>query len=494
MIYLGAGLGKLNTRPWQQGTALSWCWYDEGIGRFYPNFVIELLYNRMLPIQIQTYLSLVIEVLCVVTIWPMKTRKITFIAIVFLHIGIELCLLMHIFEYLSVLGWVCFFVYPNDNDGNTSKPESTTTSTSMLVEKEKSEKGKGTSSAVSSSSSLYGPKRSKKIIIDTVVAVSLLYLLIFNIFPFQQVTLLIPTFFSKLLYTIIHPPRFMGHRLTVLSQTIGIHTGPYILFAGKPPHSQARLTAVIRFNDGTDPILYQDAEWAVSSYLQREIDYWLDAYLYYLYRGDGFDRGRIPYYATLAVHMAERYSNNKIHREYSKIAIDFDNAVESVSLQVHKRTGSERPPSPELGHFESIPREWTYESHCSYVFFPNDADESHSDHQQHYMNIKSDRLRLQNGCVNYNPADEVLHRKGKYGEEEEVGGGGDSTAVEENNNRYQVQHYQPQLRHQQHQHQQQNRQYPPLLQQQQQQQQQQQLHQQPQQQQRQRRRNEWQKQ
>jgi len=402
MIYIGAGLGKLNTQPWRQGNALSWCWYDEGIGRFYPDFVTEILYNRMLPIKIQTWLSLVIELLCVVTIWPMKTRRITFIVIVFLHIGIELCLLMHIFEYLSVLGWVCFFVYPNDGK---SKSESC-----CMLENGKRDRANRTASA---SSSFLGSKRKK--VIETIVAISLLYLLIHNIFPSTEMEKLMPHFLFKFIFIFVYPPRRVRNKLEKLTATIGIDAGPYILFAGIPPHSQRRLTAVIRFNDGKDPILWENTDWGTSSYLQREIDYWFDTYLYYLGQTGEND---IPYYAAFSIHIAELYSEKKINREYSKVTIELDNTVESVSIQMHQRIGN-GPPSPGLGNFESIPRTWTYFSECLYVFTPNEYT---LDDQKGYLDMKSDKLRVKKGCLNrYNLADEVLHRKGNYNE------GGDDT-------------------------------------------------------------------
>jgi len=400
LIYMGAAFGKFNSSTWKRGDALAWCWYDEGLGRFYPDFVIELLYNRMLPIKLQTWLSLLIEMLCFVTIWPLKTRKITFVAIVFLHIGIELALLMHIFEYLSVLGWVCFFAYPNDGKSNDE---------SIL--------GNKNDNAMKTAAYNLGWERKK--MVETAFAVSILYLLIFNTFPAEEAEELMPAPLAYLVWKFAYPPLYVKQNLQVFIETTGLYSGPYILFNGKPPHSQARLTAVVRFSDGREPFLFQESEWADASYTQREIDYWYDTFEYYLLREDS-NTDSIPYYVTFSVGLAERYSNGKINREYGEITIDTDNTVESVSIVVHKRNGSEKPPSPNMSGFASIPREWSYESECRYVFSP---DQLQLDGQKRILDMKSlwdydddEKLFVQNGCVNYNEADEVLHRKGQYGE------------------------------------------------------------------------------
>merc|ERR1719491_746640 len=163
--------------------------------------------------------------------------------------------------------------------------------------------------------------------IETIVAISLLYLLIHNIFPSGEMEKLIPNSLYKLVWKFVYPPRRVRNKLKKLTATIGIDAGPYILFAGIPPHSQGRLTAVIRFNDGKDPILWEDTDWGTSSYLQREINYWFDTYLYYLGQSG---ENVIPYYAAFSIHIAELYSEKKINREYSKVTIELDNTVETV--------------------------------------------------------------------------------------------------------------------------------------------------------------------
>jgi len=417
MVYVGAGLGKFNTETWTSGNAISYLWYDETVGRLYPAFVVDLLFNRLFMIKIQTWISLLVENLCYITIWPLKTRKITFVALVLLHIGIELSLVMHIFEYLSVLGWVCFFVYPDDGKANAEG----------LVKNKKSEVAK------LNAKNIFGSSRAK--LFEALVAVSLLYLIIFDIFPREEMEELMPAPFAYLVWAFVYPPAFVKTKLNELVFSMGIHAGPFILFKGQPEHKQARMTAVIRFNDDTEPILYKEAEWATSSFVRREIDYWYDTYSFYLMEEIG-DPENLPFWAAMSVHLAEVYSEGGITRRYNEITVDPSNTVESVSIQVHRRAGSDEPAPPGWGLFASIRREWSYESSCEYVFIPKPVDEPEYFQLDAMWDgaINKNNLKVRNGCAVMNPEDEILHRQGQYGEPDEDDAGDDDNATNEEEN------------------------------------------------------------
>ena len=437
LIYLGAGLCKLNTTPWQRGFALAYCWYDEGMGRFYPSFMIELMYNRMIAIKIQTYMSLVIENLCYITIWPLKTRKWTFIAIVLLHIGIELALLMHIFEYLSVLGWVVFFAYPNDG-----KPADDTTVTNLDFGNDKIDKPRTSPTKI-----LLGwtksPEKRKKII-HSIIAGTILYLLVFDIFPRNSVERLLPTSITYLLSTFVYPSRFTKRAALKLSLASGIRSGPFLLFGGLPPHSQKRITAVVRFNDGKEPALFKYDDWSELSMIRNEIDYWYDTYLYYMLESPD----ETALYSAFAVHVAELYSNGGVSREYSDMMVDPNkNIVESVSVRVHTKTGRHSNFAM-LSNFEPIPRGWDYRSDCKFVL---DFDEVKLEKNMiHFVGMNSlwtadeddggdddgddDGVAQKDGCTNYSRADEFLHRKGGYVEAPEESDDDGSGADNNNNN------------------------------------------------------------
>jgi hypothetical protein len=405
LIYLGAGLCKFNSDAWKDGTALSWLWYDETLGRFYPSFVNEALYNRLIAVNLQTWMSLLIENLCYITIWPQRTRKATFFALFLLHVGIELGLQMHIFEYLSMLGWLSFFAYPNDGISNNAKD--------VIKNKKYGEKN-----STMSWSAAFGSNRKKKL--QTVVAISLLYLLIFDVFPREETEELMPAPIRYLVWKFVYPIPFARRSLIAFSRLIGLSTGPYILFKGIPPAFQNRMTAVVRFNDGTEPFLYEEANWATSSFLSRELDYWFDTYEYYIMEPVASE-DYIPFYAIQAVRFAEQHAKGGINRLYDEVTIKPSNTVESVSIVVHRRDGSTDPLPDDLSLFAPIPREWNYQSTCQFVFSPQEED-----HTFQFMlsslweDAGEDAIRVvKNGCANLDSADEALHRRGQYGEPEE---------------------------------------------------------------------------
>jgi hypothetical protein len=110
-IYQGAGWSKLFDGPtWISGNAI---WrlthtFDSYGGMFNPEFI----YNVLFPTKILTWFSLVIENICWILIWPLKTRWFILINMIILHVGIDLAMNMHCFEWLTILGWLTFFVLP----------------------------------------------------------------------------------------------------------------------------------------------------------------------------------------------------------------------------------------------------------------------------------------------------------------------------------------------------------------------------------------------
>jgi hypothetical protein len=74
--------------------------------------VPDFIFNRRGPLHLMTWASLLVECTCVFLIWPTATRKLTLIAIVLLHVGIDFAMNMHCFEWLSMLGWLFFLIEP----------------------------------------------------------------------------------------------------------------------------------------------------------------------------------------------------------------------------------------------------------------------------------------------------------------------------------------------------------------------------------------------
>jgi len=122
IIYVGSGYGKLLTKSgsWFNGMAMR---QMVSIDDFFPGvFAPDFIFNRFLPLKIMGWTTLVVECGSIVTIWIPSLRKITLVFIFLLHIGIELSMSMHCFEYLTLLGWCVFLVQPMPSSSQTRGP------------------------------------------------------------------------------------------------------------------------------------------------------------------------------------------------------------------------------------------------------------------------------------------------------------------------------------------------------------------------------------
>jgi hypothetical protein len=431
LVYTGAALCKANSSTWESGVALYYLWYEDGFGRFFPDIVSELFFNRMIAIKLQTWAALVIEAICIVAIWPKSLRWYTFIAVVILHIGIELALIMHIFEYLSVLGWLVFFVYPNDSIDRESPSRRTTMAskapkTGIVVggdgandedddEEETNEKTVKTAMTAASWSS---PSR-RKLIIESVVIATLLYFFVVDALPRRDIVELLPRPFSGLMERFILPTKASRRQIKSVAEWAGIHTGPWTVFRGKPPHSHSRFTAVIQFNDGTNPVLWShfnpyERNDPYSLYA-RERYYWSDTYYYYLASGYNGQLDGIPLYATFALHLAKQYSNGKLTVDHTpnglEILKDPSNRIKSISLMAHQKRGKDPPKTYDW--FASLPRGWKYTSECQFVLevekFPKSMD---IDRLLKYK--KNGTFEVQSHCDHFDDIDWKVHREKSY--------------------------------------------------------------------------------
>eukprot|EP00532_Pseudo-nitzschia_australis_P005480 CAMPEP_0168168258 /NCGR_PEP_ID=MMETSP0139_2-20121125/2991_1 /TAXON_ID=44445 /ORGANISM="Pseudo-nitzschia australis, Strain 10249 10 AB" /LENGTH=449 /DNA_ID=CAMNT_0008085563 /DNA_START=592 /DNA_END=1945 /DNA_ORIENTATION=- len=124
LIYTAASWGKLGVSSWQDGSAIYRLTYgDEDYpGIFNPDFI----FGRYGPLKLLCWSSLFLESVCYITVWVPALRKLSVVLMIFLHIGIDLSMQMHMFEWLSCLGWCIFLIQPEsattgvdaDTDGN----------------------------------------------------------------------------------------------------------------------------------------------------------------------------------------------------------------------------------------------------------------------------------------------------------------------------------------------------------------------------------------
>lgn len=111
-IFLGAGMGKLDGPYWwPAGLAI---FHLSHTDFYYPGlWNPDVLFNRLLPLKLICWSSLFFEILSPITIWiPGAMKTATLIGAVLLHVGIDVTMHMHVFEWLTLLGWYTFTVEP----------------------------------------------------------------------------------------------------------------------------------------------------------------------------------------------------------------------------------------------------------------------------------------------------------------------------------------------------------------------------------------------
>jgi hypothetical protein len=122
LIYLGAGMGKFDGPYWwPAGLAIFHISHLENV---YPGlWTPDVIFNRLLPLKLVCWSSLLFELVSPITIWiPGTLKTATLIGAVLLHVGIDVTMHMHIFEWLTLLGWYTFTVEPTASSTKIAKP------------------------------------------------------------------------------------------------------------------------------------------------------------------------------------------------------------------------------------------------------------------------------------------------------------------------------------------------------------------------------------
>mmetsp|Transcript_6279 Transcript_6279/g.17704 ORF Transcript_6279/g.17704 Transcript_6279/m.17704 type:complete len:1276 (+) Transcript_6279:1-3828(+) len=118
IVYMGAAVGKLNGRCWLDGTAMYYISHGTS-GEFGGVLSPDWLFDHMLPMKIMTWGAILVEFVTPITIWFHHWRWPSFLALCALHLGIELTMNMHMFEYLTLFGWAFFFIQTDQVATNT---------------------------------------------------------------------------------------------------------------------------------------------------------------------------------------------------------------------------------------------------------------------------------------------------------------------------------------------------------------------------------------
>ncbi len=129
VIYMGASLAKAVVPTWQNGSAMFRISY--GIQDFPGIFNPEFLFGRYGPLKLLTWSALLVEGTCYITVWLPALRKTSIVLMILFHVGIDLSMNMHIFEWLSCIGWCVFWIQPEprNNKENVETDKNGKTST-----------------------------------------------------------------------------------------------------------------------------------------------------------------------------------------------------------------------------------------------------------------------------------------------------------------------------------------------------------------------------
>ncbi len=232
--------------------------YDFFGGPFTPDFI----FNRRGPLHIMTWSSLFVECSCIIFIWPLRTRKTMLIAIVLLHLGIELAMNMHCFEWLTMIGWSFFLVErQEEQEGDTVSDciNATRSKAAACVNETKGTRGQGSTNATTTSTAGTANRTVRKYI--NLFLIILIPTFVVDTIPIREIASFLPvtTPFSReklslserLVWTLLKIQSFRTnvarpYYYELFVQSIGLYQGVWDLFTGK--HSSCSSSSHVAIN------------------------------------------------------------------------------------------------------------------------------------------------------------------------------------------------------------------------------------------------------
>lgn len=105
VVYCQATISKLAGNTWCDGTAVYYATHVLA----YQKFAIPFIFENIVTVKLLTWAALAIEFALFTLIWYRPWRYYILGAGVMLHLGIDWCLNIPLFEYLMIAGYICFF-------------------------------------------------------------------------------------------------------------------------------------------------------------------------------------------------------------------------------------------------------------------------------------------------------------------------------------------------------------------------------------------------
>jgi Vitamin K-dependent gamma-carboxylase len=250
-IYFSTFLGKVVGEPWRNGTALYRVIHGTD---FYPGiFNPDFLFNRMWFLYIATYLALLVEGLGWLLIWPLYTRRITLIIILLFHVGLDVAMTMHIFEYLTMVGWLVFLVEEpkriEECAPHSQIEESLDPSSAVVEETSSPDEFVHKQERITKKDGL-PVKWTMRRLVDTSI-----FLVFFIMFAAENIsgsdiTFLTPKRFQPYVQKYLAAPLeyfFWSTPVRNILAWSGLHCGPWTVYGGEPDDTNHRYEAEIRF-------------------------------------------------------------------------------------------------------------------------------------------------------------------------------------------------------------------------------------------------------
>ena len=229
-------MGKLDGPAWIEGLAM---YRISHTNDFYPGLLNpDFLFNRVLPSKLITWSSLFIELTCFITIWIPLLRIPTLVVVFAFHVGIDLAMNMHCFEWLTLVGW-----------------------SSFLAQRDSSQKKAG----------LLRKSLSNLFIVGVLTLFSI------DSFPMRYMYRLTPrkptnyltTKLRGMLWNLNNYQNMAYDRIFPLLAATGIEQGTWDMYSGYPDDSNSRLEAVVRFRNGTNET-WTSPDWLNMTWLERK--------------------------------------------------------------------------------------------------------------------------------------------------------------------------------------------------------------------------------
>lgn len=241
-VYLGAAFGKLDGESWIQGWAMFNVVHEED---FFPGiFAPDFLFNRILPLHIMSWSTIVVETACIATAWIPSLRTITLLSVAMLHLGIELAMNMHCFEWLTMTGWASFLVQPD-----------------ALLPKHQ-----------------LGMVERCRRFLDAFVFVTMVTLVSCGAIPFDSIYNVSPRVVQRWVNALQEAAEIIHKPVKPWVHYLGLEQYPWDMFCADPDSINCSWQATLKIDDGSSEMWYSP-DWINMSRLQRKRHMrWMDFY------------------------------------------------------------------------------------------------------------------------------------------------------------------------------------------------------------------------